>query len=114
VSRKRRRKYTEPPQEAPTVTLIRASHAVFGVQDVPDNDYYRENGWSPVDESTPTDTDKAADEAAQQALSAGLFDPSEHTVDEVLDYLDEATPDERDRVLAAEEAGQARKTLLNP
>lgn len=42
---------------------------------------------------------------------AGVFDPGDHTIAEVLDYLD-AHPDELDAVQAAEEAGQARVTLL--
>jgi hypothetical protein len=41
-----------------------------------------------------------------------VFDPAEHTVDEVKDYLDGQHPDEVARVLAAEEAGKARTTLL--
>ena len=46
------------------------------------------------------------------------FDPGKHTADEVLDYLgvlegqDPVTADEFQRVLAAEQAGKARKGLL--
>lgn len=40
-----------------------------------------------------------------------LFDPSKHTVKEVQAYLD-GNPDDADRVLDAERAGQARTTLL--
>lgn len=40
------------------------------------------------------------------------FDPSEHTVAEVQDHLDAADDDERERVLAAEAAGKARKSIL--
>lgn len=46
------------------------------------------------------------------------FDPGKHTADEVLDYLgvseghDPVTVDEFERVLAAEQAGKARKGLL--
>lgn len=42
-----------------------------------------------------------------------LFDPSEHTVDEVNAYLAEQHPDEVARVLADEEVGQARKGILS-
>jgi trigger factor len=39
------------------------------------------------------------------------FDPSAHTVDEVLAYIDEH-PDELAAIVAAEAAGKARKTIL--
>lgn len=39
------------------------------------------------------------------------FDPSDHTVDEVEAYLATADDAERERVLAAEKAGKARKSL---
>jgi hypothetical protein len=41
----------------------------------------------------------------------GGYDPGEHTVDDVLDYVDKH-PDEADAVLAAEEAGKNRTTLV--
>ena len=41
------------------------------------------------------------------------FDPSAHNVTEILEYLDSATDEERERVLAAEEAGDARKGVLS-
>lgn len=40
------------------------------------------------------------------------FDPAEHTVEEVKEYLDGADDTERERVLAAEAEGKGRKTLL--
>jgi len=40
------------------------------------------------------------------------FDPGEHTVQEVLDYLAEHE-DERESVRASEEAGKGRSTLLS-
>lgn len=46
------------------------------------------------------------------APSTSAFDPSEHTVQEVLDYID-AHPDESAAVLAAEQAGKGRKTVLS-
>jgi hypothetical protein len=39
------------------------------------------------------------------------FDPGGYTIDQVLAYVD-ANPDEVDSVLAAEEAGKARSTLI--
>jgi hypothetical protein len=47
-----------------------------------------------------------------KTADAGEFDPSAHTVDDVIAYLDSADDAERDRVLAAERDGKARKTLL--
>ena len=45
----------------------------------------------------------------------GQFDPGEHTVAEVLAYLEDASPEEEERVLAAESAengGRGRKGIL--
>lgn len=57
-----------------------------------------------------------ADDAHPDALvgvdTAGPFDPSEHTVEEVVEYLADADAEEKARVLAAEAAGKARKSLL--
>jgi len=44
--------------------------------------------------------------------AAKAFDPSEHTVAEVEVYLAEVDAEERERVLALERAGKARKSLL--
>src|SRR5262245_18946629 len=44
--------------------------------------------------------------------STAVYDPGEHTVAEVLAYLD-AHPDQHDAVLAAEAAGKGRTTILN-
>lgn len=43
--------------------------------------------------------------------SGDAFDPGEHTVEEVQEYLENATDEERERVLAAEAEGKARKSL---
>lgn len=40
------------------------------------------------------------------------FDPTQHGVSEVLNYLKDKTGPERDRVLAIERAGKARSTVL--
>lgn len=95
--------------------MIRARHDVFGVQDVPDNQWYRENGWTPVDPSTPTETDRARQQEADAYVAAtggGAFDPGAHTVQEVLSYLETADDAEHERVLDAEQAGKARTTIL--
>lgn len=53
---------------------------------------------------------KKAEEDAQ--AEANLFDPANHTVAEVNDYLADATEEERDRVLSAEKDGKARASLV--
>lgn len=98
--------------------LMRARHSESGgVTDVPDNDYYRSIGWVKVSDDTPTDVEAArqaeADEFHAAQVEAGVvFDPSAHSVDEVSAYLADADDAERERVLAAEAEGKARKTLL--
>ena len=99
--------------------LMRAHHAELNVVHlVPDNDYYRSLGWSKVDDDVLTTSEevaKAEGEAFTAALveSGAVFDPGAHTVAEVKDYLaGDVTEDERARVLDAERAGQARKSLL--
>ncbi|MFE3578717.1 hypothetical protein [Streptomyces vinaceus] len=68
--------------------------------------YFRRSGYRVVDDA-PTEASSPADPAP-----AADFDPSEHTVDDVLAYLADADEAERARVLAVEEAGQARVTIL--
>lgn len=53
---------------------------------------------------------KKAEEDAQ--AEANLFDPAEHTVAEVNDYLADATEEERARVLSVEKDGKARASLV--
>lgn len=45
-------------------------------------------------------------------LEAEVFDPAEHTVDDVLEHLAGADADERGRVLELESQGKARKGVL--
>lgn len=45
-------------------------------------------------------------------VADGRFEPADHNVDDVLEYLDGADPDEFARVVRAEEAGKARKGIL--
>jgi hypothetical protein len=67
-----------------------------------------------------TETEKEADANAEASRADrpelpepdSLYDPSEHTVEEVKEYLDGADDAERERVLAAEADGKGRKTLL--
>lgn len=53
-----------------------------------------------------------ADEEDKGKGGAVEFDPSAATVDEVKEYLDGADDEERARVIAAEESGKARKSIL--
>lgn len=41
------------------------------------------------------------------------FDPSEHTADEVVKHLKDASEEEKTRVLALERDGKGRSTILN-
>lgn len=55
----------------------------------------------------------AADEPQVDVVDeTAPYDPAEHNVDEVLEHLEDVHPDEVARILAAEEAGQGRKTIL--
>lgn len=53
-----------------------------------------------------------APEPVEELQPPELFDPGEHTVPEVNDYLNTAEPAEQVRVLEAERAGKARKGIL--
>ncbi|MFB6809416.1 hypothetical protein [Streptomyces sp. NPDC056387] len=70
--------------------------------------YFRRCGYQIIDE------DPAESDAPSVEISPGdaAFDPTVHNVADVLAYLADADEDERARVLAAEEAGQARATIL--
>lgn len=59
--------------------------------------------------SAPAAKEEAEDEAEE---AAEAFDPSAHKVDEVLAYVANVSDEEKARVLEAEKAGKARKTLI--
>lgn len=69
------------------------------------------------DQGAGSDTGSEAEEDSDEDDSEGdeeepdLWDPSEHGVDAVNDYLAVADDDERERVLKAERAGKNRKTV---
>ena len=52
-------------------------------------------------------------DAERIEIPAQGFDPSEHSVEDVLVHLDQADDDERRRVLVAERDGKARKSILS-
>lgn len=70
-----------------------------------------EKGEQRVAAEAPEDSGVKAEEKPEehpenQGADAGAFDPSEHTVEEVKEYLASADDKERDRVIAAEEASE--------
>lgn len=76
----------------------------------------RARAHNPGDEVPAENVEKHgwADGVAEEASQiTGLFDPSDHNVDQVLAHLATADEDERDRVLEAELAGKARTGILD-
>lgn len=70
-----------------------------------------------VDGKGSTDSAPALAYFTRQGYAIGesgleVFDPSEHTVDEVNDHLGHADDTERERVLQAESEGKARQGIL--
>lgn len=63
------------------------------------------------DDVDPEPETPSAADPGTAAVDEAQFDPSEHTVAEVQDYL-AAHPDETDTVLERERAGKARTTLI--
>lgn len=62
-------------------------------------------------EAKPKKAEEKADELEESAN--GDFDPSAHTVGEVLEYVESADDAEKARVLEAEKAGKARKGIVS-
>lgn len=63
-------------------------------------------------ESTAPAADDDGAASPENTAEAGGFNPGAHSVETVLAHLDDADPDDAARVLAAERAGKARKTIL--
>lgn len=78
-------------------------------------EYFRRRGYTLTPEGaseeplTKSDPEGGPDE---YVVPEGPFEPSEHSVEEVLAYLDHVDRDVADRVIAAERDGKARKTIL--
>lgn len=70
--------------------------------------YFQRAGYS----LTPVDAPEQTADGEQTPEVSGDFDPATANVKTVLAYLADAHPDEAARVLAAEQAGQARTTIL--
>jgi hypothetical protein len=88
---------------------MRARHDVFGVKDVPDNDYYRSNGWVKVADDTPTteqETRRTLNDARRGTLN-------ERPAAEVVTAMGSLPEDAKAEVIAAEKSGKARKTVLD-
>jgi hypothetical protein len=64
---------------------------------------------TPDPDATPTP--RAEVEDGDDEADSEQFDPGDHTVDEVWDYLENANDQERQRVLDAEKAGKNRKAF---
>lgn len=95
------------------MALMRARHNELGVvAEVPDNDYYRDKGWEKVSDDTPTYVEAAINEEADAYRARVEFDPAAHTVGEVAAHIADAPEAEVARVVEAEKAGKARKTVI--
>jgi hypothetical protein len=97
------------------MSLMRARHEAFGVADVPDNEWYRANGWTEVDPATPTRIEELRENEAREFRAAVSYDPAEHKAEEVVALLTDPDVDdaEKERVRAAEKSGKARKSVLD-
>jgi hypothetical protein len=89
---------------------IKMKHAETGaVVLLLDTKHWRDAGWSPVDESTPT-TEQQNRRALNDARRGEL---NERPAAEVVAAMATLPDDERERVVAAEKSGKARKTVLD-
>ncbi|MGZ4465200.1 MAG: hypothetical protein ACXVW0_07575 [Nocardioides sp.] len=81
--------------------FIEVEHPAIGKTVVPETAVeHLGDGWKVNGEST------SAGPAAEP------FDPTDHTVAEVTEYLAYASPEERDRVLQVEQDGKARAGIV--
>lgn len=95
------------------MALMRAKHNDLGVVvEVPDNDYYRDLGWEKVSDDTPTTYEANLTAEGEAFAARGQFDPSEHKAEEVVEYVQSAPEAEAARVIEAEKAGKARKSVV--
>ena len=86
---------------------MRAKHDVYGVKDVPDNYFYRSNGWTEVDPATPT----AEDERRRAVNEARLGTLVDAPAAEVVAAVESLPAEEKASVAAAEKSGKGRKTV---
>ncbi|WP_027933733.1 hypothetical protein [Amycolatopsis thermoflava] len=112
--------YLEEGQEMPKITVYGgASNAnpettVEVPGEVVDGPHGEREPLPEFDPTTERVTPPVEQEATGEQASEGAepFDPSDHTVTEVLAYLDGADDVERTRVLDAEKAGKNRRGIV--
>ncbi|MBL1100141.1 hypothetical protein [Streptomyces coffeae] len=78
-------------------------------------EYFRRHGYGVAPANEQTEEEHVQETGTTQREPGDgdeAFDPGEHSVDDVLAYLDTADEDETARVLDAEKNGKARKTIL--
>lgn len=80
------------------------------VEDVTESVAPQSRSAPPPEEPAPDEYDPNAPDEDYQ-LEVG-YDPAAHTVTEVIGYVED-NPDQLDGILAAEEAGKARTTLIS-
>lgn len=81
--------------------FVKVTHKTQGTATVPETAvaHMAAQGWSPVDPTLAPAQPKP-------------FDPSGHTVDEVEHYVAYASPEESERVIAAEREGLNRSEIV--
>lgn len=72
-------------------------------------DNIERNGWAGKVREVKS---PAAQERVLAEVSPAEYDPKAHTVDEVVAYLESASPEERERVQLAEAAGRGRTGII--
>jgi trigger factor len=82
--------------------------------DLPIGDPRPAGEWGPAGDQRAAGEDAPAGDPrpAGEATVTPSFDPTEHTVDEVKAYLDEANEDEATRIVEAEKDGKGRKSIV--
>lgn len=70
------------------------------------------NSEAPAEEAQEVEAENS-EAPAEEAQKVEAFDPTEHNVEEVKAHLDGADEEERTRVLAAEQNGKARSSVLS-
>ena len=71
------------------------------------------SGWEKVGGDEPTTSAPEVLETGGEDVQEGVFDPSQHTVPETLEYLEGKDDAEVQRVLAAERSGKNRSSLID-
>lgn len=93
----------------PVSYVDRLQELAGGAEEAPETDEEPEGG-----ESTQG-AEEAPENGGEDLIGTpgGTFDPGEHTADEVVKHLKDASEQEKARVLALEADGKGRSTILN-